>query len=190
MRALTLSALLLAGAAGVAAAQGANVPFDGFEHDNTLPVEITSDALDLDQGAGVAIFTGSVRVGQGALRLAAERLEVFYATEDADPAAAEPDAGTAASATGDIERMIATGGVTLTNGAEAAEAERASYVVASGVVEMEGDVLLTQGRNALAGETLRIDLIAGSARMEGRVQTIFTPDQDQDADPAATGAPP
>jgi lipopolysaccharide export system protein LptA len=166
MRALGLSALILTGVAGAAAGQGATVPFGEFEHDNTLPVEITSDALALDQAAGTAVFTGKVLVGQGALRMAADRLEVFYVSDGQ---------GAPADAAGGIERMLASGNVTLSNGAEAAEAERASYVVATGIVEMEGDVLLTQGRNALASERLRIDLEAGTGVLEGRVQTIFTP---------------
>lgn len=163
MRVAGVAALMLAGAASVAWAQGATVPFGGFEHDNTLPVEITSDALALDQAAGTAIFTGAVKVGQGALRMAADRLEVFYASD--------------AEGTGAIERMFATGNVTLSNGTEAAESSQASYVVSTGIVEMEGDVLLTQGANALASEKLRIDLTAGTGLLEGRVKTIFTPEQ-------------
>ena len=69
--------------------------------------------------------------------------------------------------------MVASGNVTLTNGGEAAEAARAVYVVASGTIEMSGNVLLTQGQNALAGEALSIDLGTGQAKIEGRVRTIF-----------------
>ena len=81
---------------------------------------------------GSAVFTGGVKVGQGTLRLAADRVEVFYAD----------DTG---SETGQVERMVATGNVTLSNGAEAAEAEQATYEVAAGTIEMEGDVLLDPG---------------------------------------------
>ena len=77
--------------------------------------------------------------------------------------------------------VSATGNVTLTTGPEAAEAEKASYVVATGIVEMEGDVLLTQGPNALSGEKLYIDFNAGTGRMAGRVKTIFTPQSGQPA---------
>lgn len=161
MRAIWLTAFLSA-APALALAQGASVPFGGLSHDAALPVEITSDALAIDQAAGTAVFTGGVQVGQGTLRLAADRIEVFYASEEG-------------SGTGQVERMEASGNVTLTNGAEAAEAARAVYEVASGVVEMEGDVVLTQGRNALSSERLRIDLNAGTAAMEGRVQTVFVP---------------
>lgn len=158
MRVLPPCLVLLAALLAPAQAQEAAVPFGGIEHDNTLPVEITSDALALDQTAGTAIFTGTVRVGQGALRLAADRLEVFYA-EDA----------------GAIREMHAAGNVTLSNGSEAAESAEAHYVVATGIVEMTGDVLLTQGPNALSGEKLRIDLIAGTGQLEGRVRTIILP---------------
>lgn len=159
LRLAFLLTLLLAPRAALG--QGAEVPFGGLEHDSTLPVEITAEALELDQAAGTAIFTGAVRVAQGELRLAADRMEVFYAGEE--------------GGTGAVQRMLATGNVTLSNGAEAAEAQRATYEVASGIVEMEGEVLLTQGRNALSSERLRIDLEAGTGRLEGRVQTIFTP---------------
>ena len=82
--------------------------------------------------------------------------------------------------------MLATGNVTLSNGSEAAEAARASYVVATGIVEMEGDVLLTQGANALSSEKLRIDLTAGTGFLDGRVRTIFTPQQSDGAEKATT----
>jgi len=153
-------------ALALAQAQGAQVPFGGLEHDATLPVEITSDRLDLDQAAGTAVFTGAVKVGQGELRMAADRVEVFYA--------GGPEGGT-----GQVTRMVATGNVTLANGSEAAEADTATYEVAAGTIVMKGDVLLTQGRNALSSETLNIDLATGTGRLEGRVQTIFVP-QGQD----------
>jgi lipopolysaccharide export system protein LptA len=156
-----LLGVVLAALPAVAAAQ-TQVPFGGLEHDATLPVEITSDALELDQAAGTAVFTGTVKVGQGELRLAAERVEVQYAD-------------TAGTGTGAVQRMLASGNVTLSNGAEAAEAERATYEVASGIIEMEGDVLLTQGANALSSQRLRIDLNSGTGQLEGRVTTIFMP---------------
>ena len=158
-RAFCLAAMILA---SLPAAAQTQVPFGGLKHDSSLPVEITSDALQLDQAAGTAVFTGTVKVGQGTLRLAADRVEVFYA-------------GEAGSGTGTIERMKASGNVTLSNGDEAAEAANATYEVATGVVRMDGDVLLTQGRNALSSQTLKIDLNAGTGVLEGRVQTIFTP---------------
>jgi lipopolysaccharide export system protein LptA len=164
-RAMRRAAMILAAvavpAAALAQAQGAQVPFGGLSHDATQPVEITSDRLDLDQAAGTAVFEGGVKVGQGTLRMAADRIEVFYA-----------DAG---EGSGAVERMLATGNVTLSNGAEAAEAERATYDIGTGTIEMQGEVLLTQGQNALSSESLVIDLNSGTGQLQGRVQTIFVP---------------
>ena len=156
---------------GLALAQ-AQVPFGGLEHDSSLPVEITADRLDLDQSAGSAVFAGQVNVGQGTLRLAADRVEVFYDESSTSP-------------TGKVQRMIATGNVTLANGAEAAEADHAVYEVAAGTIAMDGNVLLTQGQNALSSERLDIDLNNGTGRLEGRVQTIFVPGTQPGAEPGA-----
>ena len=149
--------------AGGVASQGTEVPFSGLQHDASTPVEITADRLQLDQAEGTAVFEGTVVVGQGTLRMAADQLDVFYDGGQED-------------ATGTVRRMIASGNVTLFNGAESAESDQAIYDVASSVIEMEGNVLLTQGENALAGEQLRIDLNLGTAVLEGRVKTIFVPD--------------
>jgi lipopolysaccharide export system protein LptA len=162
MRARSWAAAILIGAPALAAGQGAQVPFGGLKHDPNAQVEITADGLTLDQAAGTAVFAGGVKVGQGTLRMAADRLEVFYAGQDGD-------------ATGAVERMLASGNVTLSNGAEAAESESAIYDVAAGTILMEGDVLLTQGANALSSERLTIDLNAGTGALDGRVRTIFTP---------------
>ncbi len=162
-------AIFVAMLPGLALAQ-AEVPFGGLSHDASLPVEITAERLDLDQAAGSAVFSGAVKVGQGTLRLAADRVEVFY-----DQAAAEP--------TGTVQRMIATGNVTLANGAEAAEADNAVYEVAAGTIAMDGNVLLTQGQNALSSQTLNIDLNKGTGQLEGRVQTIFVPGSQPGAAP-------
>ena len=157
-RILSLCAALALSAPGAFAQ--ASLPFGGFSHDNSLPVEIAADSLTVNQAEGSIVFDGNVIVGQGALKLQAGRILVTYAGE---------------GATGEVNRMEATGNVVLTNGAEAAEAQQAVYDVASGSVLMTGDVLLTQGENALSGQALRIDLTSGTAQMEGRVRTILQP---------------
>ncbi len=166
-----LGTLLAVGAllfpAALAAQEADGIPFGtGVEHDPGQPVEISSDSLSVDQAAGTAHFRGAVVVGQGELRLAADEVEVLYAEGET------PGGGA-------VERIRATGAVTVTNGAEAAEAEEAVYRVATGTIEMTGDVVLTQGRNAISGDRLTIDLEGNVANMEGRVQTIVVPDAQQ-----------
>jgi lipopolysaccharide export system protein LptA len=141
-------------------AQGASVAFGDAVVDPNAPVEITADELSVDQNNGSAIFDGNVVAGQGEMRISAGKIRVQYLVKDG-------------KATGQIDKLFATGGVTLVNGAEAAEASEAIYTVSSGEIEMTGDVILTQGPNALSGNKLIVDLGAGTGRMIGRVKTVF-----------------
>ncbi len=140
------------------AAQGAQVAFGTMRADTSLPVEVTADQLEVDQADGAAVFTGNVVIGQGEMRLSAGRVRVEYAQDRQR-----------------IARMQASGGVTVVNGAEAAEAETADYDIDAGQIVMTGDVLMTQGQSAVSGERMVINLNAGTATVEGRVRTILAP---------------
>ena len=174
-RGLQLIALAaLVAAAGVAAPAAAQEkgPFGGFKHDSSAPIEIVADALEVRQAENLAIFSGEVVAGQGTLRLTTDLLTVTYAAEESDTGT---DTNTSVG-TGAIQHMRADGKVFLSNGAETAQGAWAEYDVASGMIRMGGDVVLTQGDNAISGESLVIDLNAGTGRIEGgRVKSVFTP---------------
>jgi lipopolysaccharide export system protein LptA len=142
----------------MASAQAANIAFGGLKQDTTLPVEVSSDQLTVNQADGTAVFSGNVLVGQGDMRLSAAQVKVEYTADGSG-----------------ISKLFASGGVTLINATDAAESQDAVYTIDSGNVVMTGDVLLTQGASALSGQTLVIDLTAGTGVMEGRVQTVFQP---------------
>jgi lipopolysaccharide export system protein LptA len=160
-RAAALAAVISLAAALPGQAQVTGLPFGVGDHDPDQPVEISSESLSVDQAANTATFRGSVVVGQGALRLAAEEVLVQYGEG--------PDGVTR------VEFIRAAGDVTVTNGAEAAEAQEAVYRVGPGTIEMTGEVIVTQGPNAVSGDRLTIDLAGGVANIEGRVQTIIIP---------------
>lgn len=151
---LLLAALFAAVLSTAAFAQGANVAFGTIAQDTSLPVEVSSDELSVDQQTGSAVFTGNVVIGQGDMRLSAQRVMVVYrATQDG------------------IAKMEATGGVTLVSGADAAESQRADYDIDEGTIVMRGNVLLAQGASALSADTMTIRLTDGTARMSGNVRT-------------------
>lgn len=137
-------------------AQSTDVAFGGISADLDAPVEVTSDSLAVDQETGTAVFSGNVVIGQGELRISAGEVRIVYGE----------DAGT-------IVRLVASGGVTFVTATEAAEAQDADYDLTTGQLIMSGEVLLTQGATAIAAERMVIDLVSGSARMEGRVRTIL-----------------
>lgn len=145
-------------------AQGTGVQVGGASGlDSSAPVEVTSDQLQVDQTAGTALFSGDVLVIQGELRLAAPEILVEYIRM--------PDG----SVGSDVDKITATGGVTVVTATEAAESQMAVYSPLDEEVIMTGDVLLTQGPNTLTGTRLVIDLVTGSGRMDGRVRTVLTP---------------
>lgn len=149
-------------ALSTASAQQSN-PFGSFKHDSTQPIEIVADSLAVDQGAKQATFTGAVEAGQGTMRLTADKIVVTYGGEGGGD-------------TGKIDKLRAEGDVFLSNGAETAKGSWADYNVAGGLVTMGGDVVLTQGDNAISGQSLTIDLNAGTGKISGgRVKSVFTP---------------
>jgi len=115
-------------------------------HDSSKKIEVSADSLVVSQGNSSAEFKGNVLAGQGTLKIEADRLIVEY------------KADSEGTATGAIHSMTAV------------------YMVTSGTVKMSGDVILTQGRNAIAGSILNIDLNSGDAVFEGRVRTVLEPE--------------
>ena len=140
----------------VAALSQTDIALGGISADPSAPVEVTADSLTVDQNSRSAVFTGNVVIGQGALRIAAGEVRVIY------------DA-----VTGDIGQLLASGGVTFVTATEAAEAQNADYNLTTGFLTLTGDVLLTQGASALSADTMIVNLTDGTARMEGRVRTVF-----------------
>nr|WP_170345977.1 LptA/OstA family protein [Ruegeria atlantica] len=139
-----------------ATAQEAQVAFGSANADPSLPVEVTSETLNVNQEDGSAEFLGNVVVIQGEMRLTAERVLVIYNEERSA-----------------IERMEATENVVLVSPPDAAEGDWAEYTIDSGVIVMKGNVLLKQGPSIISGDQMNANLTTGTATMTGRVKTIL-----------------
>ena len=135
------------------------VAFGGMKADTSAPVEVSADQLSVNQTTGKAEFSGNVLIGQGQMKLSADKVVVQYVQGD----------------TQKIDNLDATGNVTLVNGPDAAEAQQAIYEVASGNITLIGDVLLTQGQNVMSGERMVVNLSDGTAQVNGRVRSVLQP---------------
>jgi lipopolysaccharide export system protein LptA len=113
-------------------------------------------AQDTSQPVNVTSETFSVTQGQ--MTLSAAEVRVVY----------NPDRSA-------IDRLLASGGVTIVNLADTAKAREADYAIESGVIVLTGDVALTQGPTAMAGQKLTVNLKDGTGLMEGGVTTTFVP---------------
>jgi len=141
--------------ASIAVAQ-TSLTFGPLAQDTDAPIEIEADELAISQADNSATFSGNVVIKQGEMSLSAPLVTVVYNPE-----------------TSDIDALIASGGVTLVSGEEAAEAEMAEYSVTDGIIVMKGDVLLALGLSSLAAEEMTVNLNDGSALLTGRVRTVL-----------------
>jgi lipopolysaccharide export system protein LptA len=185
---LGAASIIAGGLCGTARAQS-------FQHDSSLPIEITADLLEVEQRDRIATFTGNVDAVQGDLVLSADKLRVFYTGND-------QAGGAAPGATGSIRRIEADGNVFITSPQETAQGESGVYDVAGDLLTLDGSVVLTRGDNVIRGQQLEIDLASGRSRViaatpssEGggpgdRVRALFTPEDTSEAAPAQPGAGP
>ncbi len=154
-----LTVLVLFTIAPVAAVAQVNVGFGGEAHDADQPLEVVSDGLRVNQETGEAVFSGNVIVVQGGLRMTAAEVQVLYSE---DSAGAQ-----------NVDRVIATGGVLMTQGADTAEGNEAIYETSTGLMRLFGNVLVTQGAVVIAGDTMVVNLETGNGTVDGRVRTIL-----------------
>lgn len=199
-----IAGLLLA--AAPVRAQSVTAAFADFSGHSKEPVKIEADRLEVRETDQAAVFSGNVVVVQGKSTLRTTKLTIEY-TEKAKAAAADGGHGAsdAAAAPGtppatpiaaqakqgsasarlptssrDIRRLIADGNVIVTSEQQRATGSHGIFDMASNVVTLTGNVVLTQGGNVLRGERLTVDLTSQRSRLEsphtgGRVQGVFVP---------------
>lgn len=135
--------------------QSAGLQLGGLSFDANAPIETSADSLTITGNGTETVFTGNVVVGQGKLRLSADRVAV-----------------TSASA-GGIAEMNATGNVTFVTPQDAIEAQSAVYSLADQKLVLTGEVLISQGQSAIMGDKVDLDLTTGAAVVSGNVRTIL-----------------
>lgn len=120
-------------------------------HDSDAPIDVAADRIEVQDRADRAIFSGDVVVRQGALTLTASRLTLAYASTGGI----------------EIERLDASGGVTVRSPSETAQGQFGIYDVEERIITLIGGVSLTQGGNKVEGGRLVIDLDTGNATLTG-----------------------
>jgi lipopolysaccharide export system protein LptA len=148
--------ILLAGVSAIAAiavtpalGQGATSALQG--HNTNAPVDVAADRIEVQDRADRAIFSGNVVVKQADLTLNAARLTVAYSNAGGIQ----------------IQRLDASGGVTVHSPSETARGQFAIYDLDNRLITMLGAVTLVRGESRVSGGRLVLDLNSGRAVMDG-----------------------
>ena len=128
----------------------------------------------------VATFSGNVHVTQGDTEMHSKVLVVYYVDPNKPapvPASTMKTApGGAAPGTGEqqIRRIEATGGVLVTQKGQNAAGESGIFDMQSNTVTLNGNVVVTRGKDVVRGQRLVVDLNTGVSRIDGgRVDALF-----------------
>jgi lipopolysaccharide export system protein LptA len=150
--ALFLLPVVLASAGAVAQTQKSNEPISALKgHDSNAPIDLQADRLEVQDRADRAMFSGNVHVKQAELTLDTARLTVAYS-----------------SAGGvQIDRLDASGGVTVRSPSEVAKGDFGIYDLDKKLITLVGNVMLTRQDSQIAGQRLVIDLDSGRAVIDG-----------------------
>lgn len=121
-------------------------------HNSNAPVNFDAGRIEVQDRADRVVLSGAVRVEQAGLVLNAARMTVAY----------RDNGGI------EIDRINASGGVTIRKAGDTASGNVAIYDLNRRLITLIGNVTLTQGTNRLSGGRLVIDLASGRSTIDGR----------------------
>lgn len=121
-------------------------------HNSNAPVNFNAGRIELQDRADRVVLSGAVRVDQAGLVLNAARMTVAYS-----------NAGGI-----DVNRIDASGGVTITKAGDSAKGDVAIYDLNRRLITLVGNVTLRQSNgNRLSGGRVIIDLASGRSTVDG-----------------------
>ena len=204
--ALALALIASSDALAQGAMSGVPNAMQGFSQNRDQPIQIEAASLEMRDKKKEATFSGNVKVVQGDTTMTSKTLVVFYDSGPAPaaPAAAAPKGSKSASApasmqsatpgpggSSSIKRLEARGSVVVTQKDQVVTGETAIFDPRANLITMAGGVVLTQCKNVLKGDRLKVDMTTGVSRVESdsnKVQGMFI--QGQDCASGSGGAKP
>ena len=195
-------------APGDARAQGtmSGVPnaMQGFSQNRDQPIQIEAASLEMRDKKKEAVFSGNVKVVQGDTTMTSKSLVVFYdsgggsdAPQPAAPKASKSGAMQSATpgpgGSSSIRRLEAKGSVVVTQKDQVVTGETAIFDTRANLITMTGGasgVVLTQCKNVLKGDRLKVDMTTGVSRVESDTKVTGMFSQGENCGSGAGGAKP
>lgn len=147
----SLTTGLFAAVASIAMLSSASTAQSIRSHNSNAPVDFSAASMELQDRADRVVLSGGVTATQAGLTMKANRVTAAYSSNGGV----------------DVNRLDATGGVTITKDDLRATSSSAIYDLDSSLITLIGNVKLVQGANRLNGGRLVIDLNSGRSTING-----------------------
>jgi len=150
---------------------GPDSPFSSLSFSgNKGPIDIRSDALDLDYKGNVVTFRGHVHALQGDAVLTSDTLQVSYGKDFHE-----------------VKEMVANSNVRMSQGARWATGDHAVLDQARHIVILTGSPVVHDGNDQVTGSKITVHLDTGKSEVEG-ARAMFFPKEQETRDNKATVA--
>ena len=147
--------------------------------DTKQPIHIVSDRMDAYNEERVVVFYGNAVATQGARTIRADRLTLYY-KQDTNTAGGST-AGI--ESTGNLEKVVATGKVSITEGDRTATGEEAVFLQDTQKITVTGNAVLREGTNVVRGDRVVVFLDENRGVVESlenrRVTATIYPKEDE-----------
>ena len=141
-------------------------------HNSRAPVNYAADRIELQDRQNRVVLSGNVVIDQAGLTVRSARTLVNY-----------DDTGELR-----IDRITASGGVTVARGNERASGDIEIYDFNRRIITMAGNVRLRRGTDTLNGGRLVIDLRSGVSSVDGRASGSGLPGSRESGSGRVTGS--
>ncbi len=143
------------------------------------PIQIVSDRMDAYNEEKVVVFYGNAVATQGARTIRADRLTLYYKQD------ANTSAGSTAGleSTGNLEKVVANGKVSITEGERVATGDEAVFLQDVQKITVTGNAVLREGTNVVRGDRVVVFLDENRGVVESlenrRVTAIIYPKEEE-----------
>lgn len=151
--------------------KGQEGPFSSLQFSgNKGPIDIKSDALDLDYKANVVTFRGHVHAAQADAVLTSDTLTVTYGKDFHE-----------------VKEMVANNNVRMSQGTRWATGDHAVLDQAKHTVTLTGSPVVHDGEDQVTGSKITVHLDTGKSEVEG-ARAVFFPKEQKTRDNKTTVA--
>lgn len=122
---------------------------------NDLPTNITAQNMRYDANSQRVVFENAVKVRRPDFDLDSNKLTILFKKNAQKPDNKEAtDDPLSTMGAGDIDQLIAEGKVVMTRDGRTGTCSKVTYYVDKELIVMEGNPVLTEGKNSVSGQKI------------------------------------